>query len=92
MGEIHIDSITNRGTVVRCTFKRGTVAEWLDRSSLVLKVPGSQHSPCTGFFKNSLQFTRQLNKYLTLFRAGKVKGGEEEEWRPTSVTPLPVIR
>ena len=20
---------------------------------------------------------------------GKVKGGEEEEWRPTSVTPLP---
>jgi len=28
-----------------------TVAEWLVRSSLVLKVQGSQHSLCMGFFK-----------------------------------------
>jgi len=30
------------------------------------------------------------NGCLTLFRAGEGKGGEEEEWRPTSVSPLPI--
>jgi len=30
------------------------------------------------------------NSYLTLFRAGKNEGDEEEEWRPISVILLPV--
>jgi len=28
--------------------------------------------------------------YLTLFGAWEGEGGEQEEWRTTSVTPLPV--
>jgi len=30
-----------------------------------------------------------VNEYPALFRAGEKKGGEEEEWRSTSGTPLP---
>jgi len=31
-----------------------------------------------------------VNEYPTLFRAGEGEGHGEEEWRPTSATPLPV--
>ena len=31
-----------------------------------------------------------VNGYLTHFHAGEGEGGEEEEWRPTSVTQLSV--
>jgi len=34
--------------------KGGTVAEWLERSSLVLKVPGSKHGVSARLFKNAL--------------------------------------
>jgi len=47
----------------------------------VLKV----HSLCSGF----LSVHSVVNEFLALFRAGEAKGGEEEEWRPTSVTSFP---
>jgi len=34
--------------------------------------------------------TVAANGYLTFFRAEEVGGGEEDEWHPTSVTPLPI--
>ena len=48
--------------------KGGTVAEWLERLSLVLKVPGSKYSLFSVFFKSSLS---SPNGYLAVFRAGE---------------------
>ena len=39
-------------------------------------------------FKN---LNTSINGYPTLFRAGEGEGGEEEEWRSASVTPLPRV-
>jgi len=64
-----------------------TVAEWLEHLSLVLRVPGPKHSLCTGSF-NTVAIHPAVNEYLALLRAVKVKGCEEEGWRPTSVTPV----
>ena len=58
--------------------QRDTVAEWLERSPLVLKVLGSKHSLYSGVFNNSLVHPA-VNGYLTLFRAGEGEGGVEEE-------------
>ena len=72
------------------TKQEGTVAEWLECLSLVPKVLGAKHSLCSGFFKNYL-FTQQyvnLFGYRALFRVEEGDGGEEEECRLTSVTPL----
>jgi len=66
------------------------VAEWLERSSLVMKVPGSKCRLRTGFFKIAL-FTKQKMGTWLSSELGKVWGGEGEEWRPTSVIPLPGI-
>lgn len=54
------------------------------------KVLSLKHSLNKGFCNNSLSLSVRpaVNGHLTLFRAGE--GGEEEEGRPTSVTPLPV--
>ena len=48
------------------------MAERLARLSLVLKVLGSKHSLCTGYFKNS----PSSPGYLALFRAEEGEGGE----------------
>jgi len=45
--------------------ERGTAASWLERSSLVLKAPGSKHRLCTGFFNNSLR--SPSSKWVTGF-------------------------
>jgi len=45
---------------------------------------------CTFFYKNSLFTHAAVFGYPTLFRAGKGEGGEELEWRSTSVTTLSV--
>ena len=41
-------------------------------------------------FHEPLSVRTAVNGYLTVFRAGASEGGEEEEWRTTSVTPLPL--
>jgi len=43
-----------------------------------------------GFKISSLFVHSAVNGYPVLFRAGEGEDGEEEEWRPTSITPLPV--
>jgi len=52
------------------------VAEWLERSSLVPKVPGSKHRLCAGFFNKYL--CSRMGTRLSS-EVGKVKG---------EVTPL----
>jgi len=58
---------------------------------LVRKVPGSKHSLCTEFFNNSLcSPSSKMSTWLSSeLEKVKLKGGEEEEWCPTLVTPLP---
>jgi len=41
-------------------------------------------------FSKTLSVHPAGNGYPTLFRAGEGKGGEEEEWRSTSVAMSPV--
>jgi len=72
------------------------VGEWLERTSLVLKVQKVQKVQNTTwreiFHKKNTFFVHPaVNGCLALFRAGEDEGGEEEEWPPTSVTPLPGI-
>ena len=50
-------------------------------------VPGSKHNLYNRIFQNSLSHPED-NGYLALVRTGEGDGGEEEEWRPTSVTLL----
>ena len=56
---------------------RLTVARWIGGSSLAPRFSCSKHSLCTGFFNNSLcsPSSRMVPDL------GKMKGGEEEEWR-----------
>ena len=49
----------------------------LERLSMVRKVPGSKHSLCSGFFKNTLCVHPAVNRYLGLLRAG---AGERRWW------------
>ena len=63
------------------------MAEWLEHSLLVLKLPGSKYT--------GLSITRSVHAavtgYLVLLRAGEGEGrGEEGEWRLASVTPMSV--
>jgi len=48
---------TGMGYGYEISLWRGAVAEWLERSSLVLKVSGSKDSLSTEFFKNSPRST-----------------------------------
>jgi len=57
-----------------------TAQRWLSED-VALKVPGSKHSLCTGFFKNSVH--PAVSGYLTLFRAGEGEGGEDDGWHTT---------
>ena len=68
-------------------YTRGAVAEWLELSLLMLKV---QNTACARDFSITLSVHPTVIGYLTLFKAGESKGGEEEEKHPTSVTQLPV--
>jgi len=65
------------------------MSRWLECSPLVLKVSGSKHNLCAGFFKTPLGY-RAVNGYLALIRAGEGQGGEVEERRHIIVTPSPV--
>jgi len=65
------------------------VAEWLERWSLAPKVLGSKHSLSRDFSIN-LSVQPAGNRCPILFKAREGEGGDEEEWRPISVTPLPV--
>jgi len=59
---------------------KGTVAEWLECSSLVLEDLGSKH-------RNSLSSVHLVgNGYPIFFRAGEGEGSEEEE---EEVAPSP---
>jgi len=53
--------------------QRGTLVEWLRYSPLVLNVLGLKQSLRTGLFNNH-SVHLAVNRYLTHFRAGKVKG------------------
>jgi len=64
------------------------VTEWLEHPPLALKVGGSGQL-LYGIFQNS-QFTQQEMAIRLSSELGKVKGGEEEEWCPSSVTPFSV--
>jgi len=55
-----------------------SVAEQLERSPLVRKVPGSKHSTAWDL-PIALSVQSAVNGCLTLFRAGEGKGGAEEE-------------
>lgn len=57
---------------------------WLERSQLMLKVPGSKDNFFTRFVL-TLPVRPAVNGFLPLFRAGE--GGEEEDWRLTAVAP-----
>jgi len=43
-----------------------------------------------GFSKKALTVHKAVNGFLTLFRAEEGKGGEEEDRRSTSVSPLSI--
>ena len=69
--------------------KRSTEAEWLECSTTVpLKAP-LQNRLCRDLLKTLSVYTAG-NGHSAHFRTGEGEGGEEEEWHPTSVTPLPV--
>lgn len=63
------------------------MAEWLEQSPLVLKVPDLKHSMRMDF-SITLSVHQSVNGYLTLFRFGEGENCEEEDWRPTSATSL----
>jgi len=57
------------------------VTEWLERSSLVLKIPGSKQNLAQDFSK-TLSIHPAMNGYLALFTAA-----EGEKWLGRRVTP-----
>ena len=68
---LHSDDINSLDV---CLFRRGTVAEWLECSPLVLKV--------SNFLIITISVHPVVNIYLTVFRAEEGEGSEEEEWHP----------
>ena len=58
------------------------MANWLEHSSLVLKVK-VQNTACARDLSKTISILAARNGYPALFRAGEGEGGEEEEWRPT---------
>jgi len=62
------------------------VTEWSDRLPLALKAPSSDTGDCSKI--PSVHAAR--NRYPALFSTEEVRGGEKEEWWPTSATPLSI--
>jgi len=82
-------TVHQRVEVMWTFFYTAVVAKWLERSSMSLSVSGFKYD-LRMRFSTRLSVHLAGNGYLTLFRVGEGEGGEEEEWRPNSVTPLPV--
>jgi len=61
------------------------VTKWLEHSSLVQKVLGSKHTPLMHRIFQKLSVHPAIPDSLDL---GEDKDSEEDEWRPTTVTPL----